>query len=127
MTITDDLNRAYWLALLLTANQRAAEAAVISALDEGGRRSLLHNTVSAALASSTAATPDAICVEPELHAVLRLPAIQRQVYVLRMLEAMSADECSDWLSLSKEEVDCRAVLAAIRCASSFGNEKGGEG
>ena len=110
-SVTNDLCRAYRVALFLTASVTGAEYAVTWAIDRDP--DALHaNAVLAALlwpGLQDTASADTI---PELLPVTQLSRVQRHCFVLRTLEGMPATICGQLLEMSPAEVNAQAVLAA---------------
>jgi len=115
MSTRTELNRAYRTALLLTGSNIGAEFAVTQAIEQDPV--VMGNAVAAALSWRGPADPVPPSRQPLLQSVFALPRLQRQCYVLRILEGLSAGECARLLGLSAAEVDAIAADAATTQAT----------
>jgi len=118
-----DLALAYRAAILLTANARFAEKAVMCAIESMNRETatgedLLGMTVTASIQIMTSAEYSKIIASEvsflpaELRQVLQLPARLRQAFVLRVLLAMPRELSAQLLDMDPVELDRSTGLAA---------------
>jgi DNA-directed RNA polymerase specialized sigma24 family protein len=135
----------YLLALLLTAEQHAAECCFVSSLgdcmdlrsalnewaDSWTRRVVLQNAIrmlgpainneeEVASSHCSSAIPE---LNPVLHAVLQLKTFDRFVFVMSVLEGFSDSECSRLLGCSKRDILTARAKAlehvVTRCREDF--------
>ncbi len=119
-----DMNRLYLLAYLLTADRGTAEACFERSLEEvmhnnrvfrdwaesWARRTIMLNAIQMVHPQAIDSGVASSHVEPELNepapiaAVLELPAFERFVFVMSVLEGHSPRECSLLLGCSREDV-----------------------
>ena len=122
------LTDAYRAAILLTADARLAEEAVMRAIESMNRDTatgddLLWMSVAASIQIMTSAeyskirTSDASFLPAELQKVLQLPARLRQAFVLRVLLAMPRELSAHLLDVDPIELDRSTGLAAKTLAA----------
>jgi hypothetical protein len=122
-----DLTKSFITALLLVGNVCDAEAAVCNAidsmdLDQPSAGSLIRLTVVAAIRSAEVESgvgdySSAIPLLPlELSRLMSLAAGFRKCFVLRILLAISREECARLLRISLTQVDERACAGAQQLA-----------
>lgn len=119
----EDMNRLYLLSFLLTGDQSLAEKCFVRGLEDAqkgnpvfkewaqswARRTIIQKAIEivqprpAGGATSRRAS-EAAAVPPELAAVVDLPAFERFVFVMSVLERNSDQECSLLLDCSRPEV-----------------------
>ena len=116
----DSLQNAFLTAMLLTGSISMAEGAVLAALHSASGQPLLHGTV---LASLKTPGPMRLLsrnelqaarnrVPPELRAVMLLPRLPRQCFVLSILLSQPRRECALLLNISEAEVGRYSAAAA---------------
>jgi DNA-directed RNA polymerase specialized sigma24 family protein len=131
-----DMNRLYLLCYLLTADHGMAEECFVRGLEDttGGnrvfrdwveswaRRTIIHNAIqlvrprpSDTNVSNSRVQPDAKDPAP-ISAVVELPAFERFVFVMSVLERQSVRECSLLLGCGREDV----AAARIRTLQKIG-------
>ena len=132
-----DMNRLYRLALLLTADQAVAEKCFVSGLDTSAkgspvfkewaeswaRRAIIQNAVQMILprtseGSSSHRNVDDAAEPAEIAAILELPAFERFVFVMSVLEHYSDQQCSLLLSCTRGDVDSARTRALERLGRS---------
>jgi len=120
-----DMNRLYRLSLLLTGNEATAEKCFVRGLEDSAkgspvfkewaqswaRRTIIRNAIQAIQPRPTdrhasgRVTEGRLTGEPErIAAVMELPAFDRFVFVMAVLERYSDQECSLLLECSRDEV-----------------------
>lgn len=129
-----DMNRLYLLSFLLTGDRSLAEQCFVRGLEDAGkgnpvfkewarswaRRTVIQKAIeivqprSAGVAAGRASGAGA--ERPELAAILALPAFERFVFVMSVLERNSDQECSLLLDCSRTEV----VAARARTLQQIG-------
>jgi DNA-directed RNA polymerase specialized sigma24 family protein len=134
-----DMNRLYLLSFLLTGNHTTAEKCFVSGLEDaakGGpvfkewaqswaRRTIIRNAIQAIQPRPTDrhasghVTGGRSTGEPEsIAAVMELPAFDRFVFVMAVLERYSDQECSLLLDCSRDEVIAARTRAFERVGRS---------
>jgi hypothetical protein len=132
------LSNAFWMALLLTGNVEAAEAAVLDGiasleLDRIPDDSLLLGAAKSAIHRRTAVPEhfEALSLLPaELRRLFLLTPNDRDCFVLRVLIGLSSELCSGILHLSIHEVEdalftalpellCIGTWDITRCSSVY--------
>lgn len=129
---SDEMDSLYYLAFLLTADQEIAEQCFVGALGECVNRfSMLLNTarswtrtaiVRSAIGIIRPVPKEDPCfVNAELPGVndpfafiVSLPAFERFVFVMSILEGQSYEDCQNLLSCSRQEIDM-ARKTAMKC------------
>lgn len=118
----NDMNRLYLLSLLLTGDHRMAEKCFVRGLEDSAkgsvfkewaeswaRRTIIRNAIQLIRPRSsdrhTTRTGHGVVTEPaRIAAVVELPAFDRFVFVMAVLEDYSDQECSLLLDCSRDEV-----------------------
>ena len=125
------INNGFLIALLVTGNQRKAEAAVLEGIeqwnvDEAKDESLLLAIAEAAVSprqshlenrSPDCDSPD-VSLPIELHRVLLLRPAIRYCFVLRVLAGLSREVCARMLHLQPCQLD-QAVCAAAQLLALY--------
>lgn len=127
-----DMNRLYLLSLLLTADPSAAETCFVQGLETSGknnlvfkewaeswaRRTVIQNaiqTIRPNQKANSSVSVDGLGAEinlpAELAAVVALPAFERFVFVITVLEGYSEQECSLLLNCSRSDVNAGKIRA----------------
>jgi hypothetical protein len=122
----EGLSQCFLTAILLTANKRRAEAAVLESISLSeceftSNSALLRGTIKASLAGSDGFDEQAAgelaeagsTLPAELRHVLHLSQDFRQCFVLRILLGLSGDACASLLGLDVQHID------ELTCASVF--------
>jgi DNA-directed RNA polymerase specialized sigma24 family protein len=147
---TDDMTSLYMLAYLLTLNGQKAEQCFVSGLDDSNkgnpvfkewahswaRRTIIQNAIqlvqpqpSPERASSDITFKDQVSANrerpfwgerTELLAILELPAFERFVFVMSVLQRYSDGACASLLGCTPRDV----VAARTRASRTFGNMSG---
>lgn len=138
-TFKQDMKTLYLLALLLTAEQHAAERCFASSLgdcmdlrsalnqwtDSWTRRVVVQNAIRMirpAMNHNEEITPSHCSsalpkLNPALRAVLQLKAFDRFVFVMSVLEGLSASDCSRLLRCAKRDVIAARAQALVQLAT----------
>ncbi len=132
-----DMNRLYLLSFLLTGDRSRAEECFVRGLEDAGKgnpvfkewaRSWARRTIIQKAIEIVQPRPDsgptsrraseAGAVPPEFAAVVGLPAFERFVFVMSVLERNSDQECSLLLDCSRAEVVAARARALQRIGRS---------
>ena len=130
-----DMNRLYLLSFLLTGNHPSAETCFVRGLEDSAkgpvfkqwaeswaRRTIIRNAIQAIrprpLDRSTAGVGDGVTEPTRIAAVIELPAFDRFVFVMAVLEGYSDQECSLFLDCTREEVIAARTRALQQVARS---------
>lgn len=125
LTANPSLARSFRIALLLAGNMGQAEDAVLRAIqaldpEQMSDEALLGGAILAAVApcreGPAGHQPEPGSLPPELMRVLHLPTDLRHCFVLRILAALSEEDCARILNLSIPVVDRRTCQAVRRLA-----------
>ena len=120
----NDMNRLYLLSYLLTGDQSTAEECFVRGLDSAtrsnrvfrewagswARRTIIQNAIHMVHPRPLdGTTPDPRSQDPadepvQVSAVVRLPAFERFVFVMTVLERYSHQECSLLLGCGREDI-----------------------
>ena len=143
-----DMNRLYLLSLLLTGNHATAEKCFVRGLEDSGkgspvfkewaeswaRRTIIRKAIHAIQprpidrhTSGRVAGGDSTGEQERIAAVMELPAFDRFVFVMAVLERYSDQECSLLLDCSRDEVIAartRALAQVGRSADMLPNRVG---
>jgi len=119
---SEDLDRAYVTALLLTGSAEAAEGAVLAGItameeDNLSGESLLWESIGASIAIATSGNRE-IELPPALRRVVCLPRRLRDAFVLRVLVNVPLGVCARILDTNVNQVDARVRVAAQALANS---------
>lgn len=135
---TNDMDRLYLLSLLLTADPSTAEACFVQGLETSGKNNLVFKEWAESWARRTIIQNAIQTIRPnqktnvsvsfdrpsqdmnlpaELTTVLSLPAFERFVFVITVLEGYSEQECSLLLDRTRGDVNA----AKIRALREIGN------
>ncbi|MGE5204278.1 MAG: hypothetical protein ACM3PW_01600 [Chlamydiota bacterium] len=126
----EDMTRLYLLSFLLTGDQSLAEQCFVRGLEDAGkgnpvfkewahswaRRTVIQKAIEIvqprpASGPTSRRASEAGAVPPELAAVVDLPAFERFVFVMSVLEHNSDQECSLLLDCSRAEVPAARTRA----------------
>jgi DNA-directed RNA polymerase specialized sigma24 family protein len=136
-----DMNRLYLLSLLLTGDRTIAEQCFVGGLhiaQEGNyvfrewaeswaRRAIVQNAirmirplkaVEGTPSTADQSTDDAGLEQAEIAALVELPALERFVFVMSMLESYSDQECSLFLGCTRGDVAAARTRALERLGKS---------
>jgi len=130
-----DMNRLYLLSFLLTGNHRSAERCFVRGLEDSAkgpvfkqwaeswaRRTIIRNAIQAIrprpLDRNTTRMGDGVTEPARIAAVLELPAFDRFVFVMAVLEGYSDQECSLFLDCAREEIVAARTRALQQVASA---------
>ncbi|HTZ98156.1 MAG TPA: hypothetical protein VMB18_17265 [Terriglobales bacterium] len=135
---TKDMNRLYLLSLLLTADPSAAETCFVQGLETSGKNNLVFKEWAESWARRTIIQNAVQMIRPnqktnasvafdrssqdmelpaELAAAVSLPAFERFVFVIVVIEGYSEQECSLLLGCTRAD----ANAARIRALRQIGN------
>jgi DNA-directed RNA polymerase specialized sigma24 family protein len=122
-----DMNRLYLLSFLLTGNRTIAEQCFVGGLhiaqeenqvfkewaESWARRAIIQNairmirprrTIDALPAMAAPSTENALTPDPEIAGIVGLPAFERFVFLMSVLERYSEQECSLLLGCTRGDV-----------------------
>lgn len=118
-----NMNRLFLLSVLLTADGETAEKCFVTGLEDAGkgnpvfrewadswaRRTIIRNAIRmmrprAGDEISSSAVVHSANLSPEMEAIVELPAFERFVFVMSVLERYSDHECSLLLGCNRGEV-----------------------
>ena len=132
----EDMNRLYLLSFLLTGDQSLAEKCFVRGLEDAGkgnpvfkewahswaRRTVIQKAIEIVQprptdGATSRRASEAGAVPPELAAVVDLPAFERFVFVMSVLERNSDQECSLLLDCSRADVAAGRIRALQQIGS----------
>ena len=135
---TKDMNHLYLLSLLLTADPSAAETCFVQGLETSGKNNLVFKEWAESWARRTIIqnaiqmirpnqktnvsvavdrlTPD-MELPAELAAVASLPAFERFVFIITVLERYSEQECSLLLGCTRGDINAAKIRALRQIGS----------
>jgi hypothetical protein len=116
-----DMNRLYLLSFLLTGNHPSAERCFVRGLEDSAkgpvfkewaqswaRRTIIRNAIQAIrprpIDRNTSGVSHGVTEPARIAAVVELPAFDRFVFVMAVLEGYSDQECSLFLNSTRDEV-----------------------
>jgi len=130
-----DMNRLYLLSFLLTGNHQSAERCFVRGLEDSAkgpvfkewaeswaRRTIIRNAIQVVrprpLDRNTASVGDGVTAPARIAAVMELPAFDRFVFVMAVLEGYSDQECALFMDCTREEVVTARTRALQQVARS---------
>jgi hypothetical protein len=129
-----DMNRLYLLSFLLTGNHPSAERCFVRGLEDSAkgpvfkewaqswaRRTIIRNAIQAIrprpIDRNTSGVSHGVTEPARIAAVVELPAFDRFVFVMAVLEGYSDQECSLFLDCTREEIIAARTRALQQVAT----------